>query len=231
MGVSFEGVSWAHPCGTDMLGTDVCMQLVMGTQVALLRGFCAAVCVVCLGVVVGLLLFFLPRVFQEGLRVCVDVFLVWPSVVMLMVWCAVWPVQSHRDVCLRTACVMWGKIALAVHALVKETMACGYVKASLSMGAGVWHVCVWHVWSVLRERLCVWWLWACVGHVAWDHMLQWMGYVPQPLCTGWGVVLKSVSYAPSMHGMALCAVLWMSGVLYGVYVVLKKMVNVEEGVF
>ena len=82
---SYASPSWAHWLGTTDTGQDVLAQLVNGTTASLIVGFVAAVIATLIAVAIGLLSAFLGGIWDEILSTITNVFLVLPTLPLVIV--------------------------------------------------------------------------------------------------------------------------------------------------
>ncbi|MBM3525857.1 MAG: ABC transporter permease, partial [Alphaproteobacteria bacterium] len=185
--------------GTTNLGRDVFSQTVYGARSALIVGLSAAVIVVVVGTIVGLLAGYFGRWIDTALMRIADVALAIPFLPFVIVLTAFLR-PSTKNVVIAVACLLWANTARVVRAQVLTVRERAYVEAARVTGAGDWRILFSHVapnilpisflygsivigWAIFAEASVSFIGLGPTDTVSWGFMLQ-DAFVSQALSRG-----------------------------------------------
>ena len=131
--VPFLGPSWAHPLGTDDIGSDILSQLIWATRGSLVVCFAAGGIAALLGVTVGLLAGYHRGRIGEVLMRITDIVLVLPILPLLIVIAAFFPPSVFLVVSL-IGLLLWPWIARVVRSQTLSLVSRPFVDASRLSG-------------------------------------------------------------------------------------------------
>jgi ABC-type dipeptide/oligopeptide/nickel transport system permease subunit len=134
-GVS-EGPSAAHPLGTTTLGQDVLSQALWGSRISLLVGLACGTVISLIGVVMGLLSGYLEGVLGQVLTMITNIFLVIPSLPLMIILAAFLRIQSILPVILVISFTGWPWGARVLRSQVLSLKSRDFVRAAKVTGEG-----------------------------------------------------------------------------------------------
>jgi peptide/nickel transport system permease protein len=185
--------------GTTNLGRDIWSQLVLGTRSALLVGLTAAVCVVAIGTLVGLVAGYFGRWIDAVLMRLADVALAIPFLPFCIVLAALLRPNTW-NVVLAVAVLLWPNTARVIRAQVLTVRERNYVEAARVTGASDLRILFVHVapnilplsflygsvaigWAILAEAAVSFLGFGDPNRISWGFMLQ-DAFVSQALSRG-----------------------------------------------
>jgi peptide/nickel transport system permease protein len=137
---TLEAPSWAHPLGTTATGQDVLAQLLAGARVSLLVGFLSAAIATVIGMVVGLVGGYVGGLTDEVLSVFTNVFLVIPTLPLVIVISGYLPSKGVVSLTLVIALTGWAWGARVQRALTLSIRRRDYVSAARATGERLWRI-------------------------------------------------------------------------------------------
>lgn len=188
-----------HYLGTTYSGRDIYSQLVIGTRGALIVGLTAAVSVVTIGTVIGLIAGFFGGWVDTVLMRLADIALGVPFLPFVIVLAAFLN-PSHWNVVLGIALLLWPQSARVIRAQVMSLRERAFVEAARVTGAGPWRILFVHIapnvlalsflyasiavgWAILTEAAISFLGFGPSDNVTWGYMLQ-DAYASQALGRG-----------------------------------------------
>jgi len=185
--------------GTTSLGRDIWSQLVLGTRSALLVGLTAAVAVVAVGTLVGLLSGYFGRWIDAVLMRLADVALAIPFLPFCIVLAALLRPNTW-NVVIAVALLLWPNTARVIRAQVLTVRERAYVEAARVTGASDMRILFVHVapnilplsflygsvaigWAILAEAAVSFLGFGDPNRISWGFMLQ-DAFVSQALSRG-----------------------------------------------
>lgn len=131
-----EGPSAAHLFGTTQTGQDIFAQVVAGTQVSMLVGISAAAVATALSIIVGLCAGFLGGVTDEVLSVLSNIFLVIPSLPLVVILAGYLSSRGTLSVTVVIAVTGWAWGARVLRAQTLSIRKRDFVEAARASGEG-----------------------------------------------------------------------------------------------
>ena len=185
--------------GTTNLGRDVYSQLVQGARSALIVGVTAAVVVVAIGTLVGLVAGYFGRWADATLMRLADIAIAIPFLPFVIVLAAFMR-PSMWNVVLAVALLLWPNTARVIRAQVLSVRERAYVEAARVTGASEWRILFVHVapnilplsflygsvaigWAILTEAAVSFVGFGDPNRISWGYMLQ-DAFVSQALSRG-----------------------------------------------
>ena len=186
-----------HILGTTFSGRDIYSQLVMGTRGALMVGVTAAVCVVTIGTVIGLIAGYFGGLADTILMRLADIALGVPFLPFVIVLAAFLD-PSQWNVVLGIALLLWPQSARVIRAQVMSLRERAFVEAARVTGAGSWRILFVHI---APNVLSLSFLYASIA-VGWailtEASISFLGFGPSDSVT-WGYMLQD-AYASQALG-------------------------------
>lgn len=186
-----------HILGTTFSGRDIYSQLVMGTRGALLVGVTAAVCVVTIGTIIGLIAGFFGGIVDTILMRLADIALGVPFLPFVIVLAAFLN-PSQWNVVLGIALLLWPQSARVIRAQVMSLRERAFIEAARVTGAGPWRILFVHI---APNVLSLSFLYASIA-VGWailtEASISFLGFGPSDSVT-WGYMLQD-AYASQALG-------------------------------
>lgn len=183
--------------GTTYSGRDIYSQLVMGTRSALIVGLTAAVCVVAIGTVVGLIAGYFRGWVDTLLMRLADIALGVPFLPFVIVLAAFLD-PSEWNVVIGIALLLWPNSARVIRAQVMSLRERAFVEAARVTGAGPWRILFVHI---APNVLALSFLYASVA-VGWailtEASISFLGFGPSDTVS-WGSMLQD-AYASQALG-------------------------------
>jgi len=177
-----------HILGTTYSGRDIYSQLVMGTQGALVVGVTAAICVVTIGTVVGLIAGFFGGLTDTLLMRLADIALGVPFLPFVIVLAAFLN-PSQWNVVLGIALLLWPQSARVIRAQVMSLRERAFIEAARVTGAGPWRILFVHI---APNVLSLSFLYASIA-VGWailtEASISFLGF-GDPKSISWGFMLQ-----------------------------------------
>lgn len=188
-----------HWLGTTYGGRDIYSQLVMGTRSALIVGLTAAVCVVAIGTLVGLVSGFFGGWVDNLLMRLADIALGIPFLPFVIVL-ASFLGAAQSNVVIGIALLLWPNSARVIRSQVMTLRERSFVEAARVTGAGQWRILFVHIapnvlalsflytsvavgWAILTEASVSFLGFGPSNTVSWGYMLQ-DAYASQALGRG-----------------------------------------------
>lgn len=183
--------------GTTYSGRDIYSQLVMGTRGALIVGLTAAVSVVTIGTVIGLISGFFGGLTDTILMRLADIALGIPFLPFVIVLAAFLE-PSHWNVVMGIAALLWPQSARVIRAQVMSLRERSFVEAARVTGASPWRILFVHI---APNVLSLSFLYASIA-VGWailtEAAISFLGFGPSDSVT-WGYMLQD-AYASQALG-------------------------------
>jgi peptide/nickel transport system permease protein len=186
-----------HILGTTYSGRDIYSQLVWGSRGALLVGVTAAVWVVTIGTVVGLIAGFFGGLTDTLLMRLADIALGVPFLPFVIVLAAFLN-PSQWNVVFGIALLLWPQSARVIRAQVMSLRERAFIEAARATGAGPWRILFVHI---APNILSLSFLYASIA-VGWailtEASISFLGFGPSDSVT-WGYMLQD-AYASQALG-------------------------------
>jgi peptide/nickel transport system permease protein len=198
------GPSARHPLGTDELGRDVLIRLLLGGRVSLTIGVAAALAAAALGTLVGLVSGYLGGWTDRALMRLADAVIALPLLPLLIVLAALdlkklgvpAAIARSDDISLVRIVVLailvgWTTAARLVRGATVVTRGRDFVRAARSLGAGVRHILWTHILPNVLAPLIVATTLSVGDVILLESVLSFLGLGIQPPLASWGTMLSN----------------------------------------
>ena len=135
-----QGPSLAHPLGTTSTGQDVLAQLLVGARISLIVGFASGAIATVIGAIVGIVGGYLVGLADEVLSVITNIFLVIPTLPLVIVISGYLPSKGSLSLTLVIAVTSWAWGARVQRAQTLSIRRRDYVSAARATGEGLWRI-------------------------------------------------------------------------------------------
>jgi len=181
--------SWTDPLGTDYAGRSVLALVVIGTRPILEVAVMAALFVVVLGGLVGLLAGFLGGVLDMVLMRVTDVFLTVPSLPLLILIASIAVLTNPLLIAALLSVTAWGGLARAIRSQVLSYREREYIEAARSLNLGTYHIVVREITPNLMPYIIMNLMLSVTGAIYAEVGLFYLGVLPFK-SNNWGVMLN-----------------------------------------
>jgi peptide/nickel transport system permease protein len=147
---SWQGISQAHPLGTNDMGYDIFSELVLAASSTLTAGISAAFIALVIGTVMGLLSGYAARGWNECFNIIITVFLQIPMLPMAIVLAAFLG-PGTRNIIITIALLGWCSTARAVRARTMQLKQGSFVESLRILNFSECRIIFFHVMPNLRE--------------------------------------------------------------------------------
>lgn len=185
-----QGVSSAHPLGTDDLGRDVLARMMKGGQITLLVGFGAMFVTILIGGLVGMLAGYYGKWVDIILMRFTEAMLSIPNFFLALVALTVFG-KSPLMVVLVIAFTSWMEIARVVYGETLKWKQSEFVEASESLGSSSVRTLYKHIFPQIIPSIIV----SSTLGIAWailtESAISYLGLGIQPPTATWGNMLQN----------------------------------------
>jgi peptide/nickel transport system permease protein len=135
-----QGPSWRHPFGTTDQGTDIYAQVVIGARSSLVLGAAAAALATALAATLGILAAYAGGLVDEAINFLTNVFLVIPTIPLLVVVSAYMKSRSATTIILILALTLWAFEARILRGQALSIKNRDFVLAARVAGESTWRI-------------------------------------------------------------------------------------------
>jgi peptide/nickel transport system permease protein len=189
LAAGLQAPGWAHPCGQDKLGRDLCARLFYGARVSLLVGVISVAVTLTVGVAVGAVAGYRSGMLDECLMRLTDMFLAFPGILLALALMAILG-PSITNVVIALCIVGWVGYARLTRGLVLVAREMEYVTAARATGASAPYILVWHILPNIAGPLVVQATFSLAGMIVAEAGLSFLGLGVQPPTPSWGAMLN-----------------------------------------
>ena len=166
--------AWAHPCGQDKLGRDLCARLFYGARVSLLVGVVSVAVTLTLGVTIGAVAGYQSGILDELIMRLTDMFLAFPGILLALALMAILG-PSITNVIIALCIVGWVGYARLTRGLVLVAREMEYVTAARATGATAPYILVRHILPNIAGPLVVQATFSLAGMIVAEARAQFFG--------------------------------------------------------
>ncbi len=182
--------SIVHPLGTDSLGRDELLRLLLGGRISLLVGFVAAFVAIAIGTAYGALAGYYGKSFDALLMRIVDVLLSVPTLFLLLFLASMFHGSLFSLIAV-IGVTSWLGPARLVRGEVLTLREREYIEAARSLGAGDWRVLFRHVIPNAFGTIITTTTFIVAGAMLAETALSYLTIGVRPPTPSWGNMLSS----------------------------------------
>lgn len=185
-----QGISSAHPLGTDDIGRDTLTRTLYGGRISLMVGFAAMCVAVVVGTLIGTISGFLGGAVDAVCMRIVDVFMSVPSLLFIIVVYAFMP-RNLVTLVLMLAFFSWTKVARVVRAQTLTLKERDFVLAAKALGVSNGVIIRKHIIPNLMPQIIVAASLSIANAILDESTLSFLGYGVQLPMASWGSMLQT----------------------------------------
>ena len=184
-----QGMSAAHPFGTDQLGRDVLSRMIYGARISLMIGIFPTLISMLLGTVLGLMSGYLGKTVDFIIMRLADITMAFPSLLLAMV--VMYTLGSGIvNIFLALTVVSWAGTARVVRSQTLSLREKEYVEAAQAIGVGSFTTMFRHILPNCMPSLIVLFTLNIPGSILSESSLSFLGIGAQPPATSWGLMVS-----------------------------------------
>ena len=184
-----QGMSLAHPFGTDQLGRDVLSRMIYGARTSLIIGIFPTLISMFLGTILGLMSGYLGKTVDFIIMRLADITMAFPSLLLAMV--VMYTLGTGIiNIFLALTIVSWAGTARVVRSQTLSIREKEYVEAAQSIGVGSFTTMIRHILPNCLPSLIVLFTLNIPGSILSESSLSFLGIGAQPPATSWGLMVS-----------------------------------------
>jgi ABC-type dipeptide/oligopeptide/nickel transport system permease subunit len=186
--VSFTSPSWRHPLGTDALGRDLFVRVMVGGRVSLAIAALSRLVALFLGTLLGGWAGFRGGWLDLLVMRVVDVMLAFPTLLLAIALVAVWG-PNLFTLFAAIGLASWGEIARLMRSQVLVVREADYCAAALALGSPPGLLFFRHVLPNCLTPVLVWTTTGMAGAILAESGLSFLGLGVEPPLPSWGALV------------------------------------------
>lgn len=218
--MTFSGPSEANLLGCDHLGRDLYSRIIYGAKYSLLIGLSVATLTIIFPVIISSLILFSTPIWNQVYLFVLDVFLVFPPLLLAILITASSSEPSSVDVILALSLAGWAANGRLIRSYLMQIQGQDFVLAAQSLGASSWRIYFNHLIPNILNQLIVLWSFRCGQMILAEATLSFLGLGGGPDNLSWGwLVLEGKAHLTSAWILSLAPATAIALLVYAFQVV------------
>lgn len=185
---AFRPPSVTHLLGTNDIGQDILSELIHGAQVSLLIGFLAALAVVTIGTLLGIISGYFGGLVDEILMRFCDIILVLPNLPLMILLAAILGRQSFHVIVLALTVTAWPGLSRMIRSATLSLKERPFVEAARALGADDSRIMLKHILPNVSPLMLSAVVYEAAGAMMAEAGLSFLG-LGDPARKSWGMIL------------------------------------------
>ena len=220
LSMTFSEPGQIHLLGCDHLGRDLYSRLVYGAAHSLWIGLSVATITVIFPVMISSLILFALPVWNHVYLFVLDVFLVFPPLLLAILITASSSEPSSMHVVLALSLAGWAANGRLIRSYLMQIQKQDFVMAAESVGASSWRIYFRHLIPNILNQLSVLWSFRCGQMILAEATLSFLGLGGGPDNLSWGwLVLEGKAHLTSSWTLSLAPATAIALLVYAFQVV------------
>ena len=218
--MTFSGPSEANLLGCDHLGRDLYSRIIYGAKYSLLIGLSVATLTIIFPVIISSLILFSTPIWNQVYLFVLDVFLVFPPLLLAILITASSSEPSSIHVILALSLAGWAANGRLIRSYLMQIQGQDFVLAAQSLGASSWRIYFNHLIPNILNQLIVLWSFRCGQMILAEATLSFLGLGGGPDNLSWGwLVLEGKAHLTSAWILSLAPATAIALLVYAFQVV------------
>ena len=220
LNMTFSGPSEANLLGCDHLGRDLYSRIIYGAKYSLLIGLSVATLTIIFPVIISSLILFSTPIWNQVYLFVLDVFLVFPPLLLAILITASSSEPSSVHVILALSLAGWAANGRLIRSYLMQIQGQDFVLAAQSLGASSWRIYFNHLIPNILNQLIVLWSFRCGQMILAEATLSFLGLGGGPDNLSWGwLVLEGKAHLTSAWILSLAPATAIALLVYAFQVV------------
>ena len=185
-----QGISWAHPFGTDQLGRDLLSRVLYGARVSMAVAIITSLIAMTLGTLLGAFSGYVGGRIDNVLMRFVDVMYSFPDLLLIIIISVVIG-QGVVGIVLSLSLVSWITVARVVRGEVLAIKQRPFVEAARALGFGRWRILFREILPHAVAPIVITLTFRIPSVILAESTLSFIGLGLQPPASSWGVLASS----------------------------------------